>query len=173
MHCSLQSKFKVMAWEVGRLGMSKAITERVGVVEAVQAGSRRAGTEPRCPDWVPSGPAPRCYSTHAQTGLTCARYSVSFIVQVTLACIVGLTGSVSRTRRHAHGRQSCKERSHNSSPTVMWGVGIQLRHLLRCHLVAPVFLKCPLIAARWVAMGWFTKVPPSLGFWDSRIILLY
>lgn len=27
----MQSKFKVMAWEVGRLGMSKPITERVGV----------------------------------------------------------------------------------------------------------------------------------------------
>lgn len=46
----MQSKFKVTAWEVGRLGMSKAITERVGIAEAVQAGSRRAGTEPRSPD---------------------------------------------------------------------------------------------------------------------------
>ena len=50
MHHSLQNKFKVMAWEVGRLGMSKPITERVGDAEAAQAGSRRAGTEPRSPD---------------------------------------------------------------------------------------------------------------------------
>ena len=120
-----------------------------------------------------SAPAPRCWSTRAQMGLTCARYSISFIVQVTFACVVVLTGGMSRTRRRAHGRQSCKEGSHNSSPTVMWSVGIQLRHLPRHHLAAPVFLKCPLTAARWVVMGWFTKVPPSLGFWDSRIILLY
>lgn len=105
-----------------------------------QVGGRRARMEPGHYNCFP----------HAQMGPTCARYSVAFIIQVTLTRVVLLTGSVSRTRRCAHWGQSCKEKGHHSSCVMMRRGEAHLSCLPKTPLwLATVFHKCPLIAKEW------------------------
>lgn len=125
------------------------------------------------PGWSPgtltasrSAPAPSCYFTYARRGPTCARYSISFIIQVTLTRVVLLTGGMSRTRRCAHWGQDCKGKDHHSSCIVVRRVEIPLKHLLKtlaCYCVSKV---SPHSGRR---MGGFTKVLPSLEILRFRV----